>query len=113
MKWNQYKAKEALLSLIKGKEKQDTAIMPSQTGISSVCKIKIFIPGNDYTKLSPGFIGEHEFEVHADTRASVITDFLNAVSDENICLAKGDKGALRIGIKGIAPDYLFIYLKKK
>ena len=113
MKWNQYKAKEALLNLIKGKERQETAVMPSQKGISSVSRIKIFIPANDYTKVTPGYIGEHEFEVHADTRPSVISDFLNNVTDENICLAKGDKGALRIGINGNAPDHLFIYLKKK
>ena len=53
MKWNQYNAKESILNLIKGKETSDTVVKSGTEGVTRVCKIKIFILANVYTKILP------------------------------------------------------------
>lgn len=113
MQWNKFKAREGLEALIRGKETREEVLDSTKKGVASVATVKFYIPSNSFTKDNPGFLGEQTLEVHADTDIQSIVLFLSAVTDETICLAKGTKNGIRIGIGGQPIEKLNIFRAKK
>ncbi len=95
MNWNKFKARDLLQNLIAGKA-PDAVVDPNKIGKSTVVEISVYIPSNNFSRKSPGWLFEQVLKVHADTKVSAIASFLEKATDDNICLTVGPKDGIRL-----------------